>query len=131
MESETAMRNFFAFFLITSFFALANTATATEVDDFIVDTADDLATLCATPVEDPMHQQALHFCHGYLVGAYHYHVKSTSGVEGANFVCMPDPAPSREQVISEFVAWLDTNPAKLNEDAVDALCEWAAGRFPC
>ena len=112
-------------------FTFAGTASAVETENFIVDTAGDLAVLCSAPSGDPLQPQALHFCHGFVVGAYHYHLKSTGGPEGSGFVCMPDPAPSREQAIGEFVAWLDSHPVQKSEDAVDALFKWAAERFPC
>ena len=109
----------------------SGSAAAVETNDFIVESAGDLAALCRAAPEHPYQQQALHFCHGFVVGAYHYHMKSTGGPSGSGFVCISDPAPSRDEAIAEFVSWLDANPAAVNEDAVDALFEWAAGRFPC
>ena len=108
-----------------------STAGAVETENFVVSSAGDLAALCSVAPGDPYQQQALHFCHGFVVGAYHYHLKSTGGPEGSGFVCVPDPAPSRDAAIAEFLAWLDEHPAQQQEDAVDALFEWAAARFPC
>ena len=112
-------------------FAVAGKAAAVEAENFIVGSAGDLAALCSVAPDDPLQPQALHFCHGFVVGAYHYHLKSTGGPAGSGFVCPPDPAPSRDQVIGEFVAWLGDHPAERAEDAVDALFKWAAQRFPC
>ena len=131
MEWGTNMRTLLALIFGLMPIILASTASAVEKETFVIDTAADLAALCSAAPDDPYQQQALHFCHGFVVGAYHYHLKSTGGPEGSGFVCMPDPAPSRDQAIGEFVAWLDSHPVQKSEDAVDALFKWAAERFPC
>jgi hypothetical protein len=131
LESDIAMRTFCVLILGLMPFTFAATASAVETENFVVDTAGDLAALCSAASGDPLQQQALHFCHGFVVGAYHYHLKSTGGPEGSGFVCLPDPAPSRDEVIGEFVVWLGNHPEQKNEDAVDAFFEWATARFPC
>lgn len=109
--------------------SLANAAV--EPENFHIRSAADLAALCRVASDDPYAQQAVHFCHGYVAGAYHYYLKSTGGSAGSGFVCVPDPAPSRNDAIAAFVAWLDAHPAQQNEDAVDALFFWAASQYPC
>jgi hypothetical protein len=107
--------------LILGFLSFAIAGTAVEAENFVVDSAGDLAALCSAAPDDPLQQQALHFCHGFVVGAYHYHLKSTGGPAGSGFVCPPDSAPSREAAIGAFVGWLGDHPSQQNEDAVDAL----------
>ena len=33
-----------------------------------------LLNLCTVSADDPRHREAIHFCHGYIVGAYDYHI---------------------------------------------------------
>ena len=112
---------------------LSPTAAAATVtsEAFLVDTAADLAVLCAAAPDDPHQKEALGFCFGYVTGAYHYHLKSTGGPEGKGFVCVPDPTPSRSEAVAAFLAWLGEHPEKQKEDAVDALFEWATVQYPC
>jgi hypothetical protein len=99
-----------------------------EPSNFTVENTRDLAALCTVAEGHPLHDAAIHFCHGYLVGAYHYHVKSTAGQP---IVCMPDPEPSRNETIQEFIAWAIDNSQYLDEEAVDAMLRWLVMRFPC
>jgi hypothetical protein len=41
--------------------------------DFEVQTTQNLVNLCTASPDDPLYHQAINFCHGYLVGAYHYY----------------------------------------------------------
>jgi len=42
--------------------------------DFEAKTTQNLLNLCNAAPSDPRYREAIHFCHGYLVGTYHYHV---------------------------------------------------------
>jgi hypothetical protein len=108
--------------------ALSLNAHAVEPNNFTIEDTKDLAVLCTVADDHPLRDAAVHFCHGYLVGAYHYHVRSTAGQP---IVCMPDPAPSRNEAIQEFIAWANDNPQYLDEEAVDTMLRWLVMRFPC
>ena len=125
------MRTIYALLLGLLPFSAAASAAMVEADNFLVDTAQDLAVLCSAGPDDPYQQQAYSFCLGYVTGAYHYHLKSTGGPEGKGFVCVPDPAPSRNEAVAAFVAWVAAHPEQQQQDAVDALFEWAATQYPC
>jgi len=83
----------------------ATTATASNAKDFLVDSTQDLADLCAVSTDDPDYRAALHFCHGFMVGAYHYHAV-TEGVQNPNYFCAPEPAPTRNEIVDAFVKWV-------------------------
>ncbi len=106
-------------------------AGAAEPKHFVVDNSRDLVALCTTVPEDPLHEEAVHFCHGYLVGAYHYHLLSTSGPGAEPMTCMSDPAPSRDEAVTDFIAWVVDNPRYMEEEAVDTMLRWLMDRFPC
>ena len=79
-------------------------ANAVSEDDFILDTTGDLMELCTVPSSDPLQGQAVSFCYGFLVGAYHYHMAENAGPSGSPMVCPPprarncaDPSPPGHQ----------------------------------
>jgi hypothetical protein len=104
---------------------------AVEKDHFVVDTTGDLMELCTAPEGDPLHREAVHFCMGFLLGAYHYHVVANRGPEGKCLVCPPDPPPPRAQVVSLFVEWVGNHPEYLNEEPVDTWFRFLIETYPC
>ena len=63
-------------FLVATVLVPALGGAVTEAD-FEVKTTQNLLNLCTAAPNDPRYREAIHFCHGYLVGAYHYHVAQT------------------------------------------------------
>ncbi|MBW1781338.1 MAG: hypothetical protein JRL30_11435 [Deltaproteobacteria bacterium] len=104
---------------------------AVEQDDFVVDTTADLIDLCTVPQSDPLHKEAVSFCIGFLVGAYHYHVAEQSGPKGKQWVCPPDPRPPRAKVVAMFVDWVKKHPQYLNEEAVETWFRFLIETYPC
>ena len=78
-------------------------AGAVSEDDFDLDTTEDLIELCTVPTSDPLSGEAVSFCYGFLVGAYHYHMAENAGPSGSPMVCIPDPRPPRAMVLKMFV----------------------------
>lgn len=106
-------------------------ATASEQQDFLVRNTKDLVDLCATQPGDPLYVAAIHFCNGFVVGAYRYHESLYSGPDATPLVCPPSPRPSREQAIADFVAWSKSHPERDSEPAVDGLFRFLTERWPC
>jgi hypothetical protein len=50
----------------------------------------DLINLCTASPDDPLYSQAVHFCHRYLVGAFHYYEASTAGPKAHPIVYLPE-----------------------------------------
>lgn len=102
-------------------------------DSFLVRNALDIVTLCSVAKEDPLHTAAANFCHGYVVGAYHYYRAMTTGQDPDRqpLFCLPDPQPSRDEAIRAFVAWAHAAPQYNNEPAVETLFKFAIERWPC
>ena len=99
--------------------------------DFQVDTTEDLVTLCSVTQNDLHAVEAIHFCHGFIIGAYHYYLASTNAPGVRRFVCLPDPKPTRDQAIAEFVAWAKDNPGYMTKEAVNTLFRYLEQRYPC
>ncbi len=109
---------------------LAAAGSVTE-KDFVAETTRDLLNLCAASPDDPRYQQAINFCHGYLIGAYHFHQAMAAGPTGTRLVCMPDPEPSRNEEIARLVKWVQAHPEYLDESPVETEFRYLMQRFPC
>jgi hypothetical protein len=117
--------------LLVAVFLLPGLARAVTDEDFLAKTTQNLFNLCTAPDDDPRHGKAIHFCHGYLVGAYDYHVSQNSGPDGKLLVCPPDPAPTRNAAIKMFVEWVKVHPQYLNEKPVDTEFRFLMETWPC
>ena len=99
--------------------------------DFEVKTTQNLINLCTAAPDDPLYQQAINFCHGYLVGAFHYYVAESSGPKGTKLVCFPDPPPSRNEAIEMFIVWAKAHPQYMNEKPVETEFRFLMETYPC
>ena len=118
---------------ILTLFLVSTLAAAGSVTekDFVAATTRDLLNLCAASPDDPLYQQAINFCHGYLIGAYHFHQAMAAGPEGTRLVCMPDPEPSRNEEIARLVKWVQAHPEYFDESPVETEFRYLMQRFPC
>jgi hypothetical protein len=101
------------------------------VEDFEVKTTKNLIDLCTAPPEEPLFSQAVHFCHGYLIGAYHYYEASVSGPNAHRIVCPPEDRPSRDETIQEFLQWAKDHPEHWNELPVETEFRFLTEIWPC
>jgi hypothetical protein len=112
-------------------FLLPVFAAAVSEKDFEVQTTQNLINLCTTPVDDPLHNHALNFCHGYLVGAYHYYEAISAGPKGVQLVCFSDSPPSRNDAIAMFIEWVKTHSQHLGEKPVETQFRFLMEKWPC
>jgi len=113
------------------FFLLPGAVGAVTDDDFQVKTTQNLINLCTVTASDPRHEQAIHFCHGYLVGAYHYHLAQTEGPGGKRLVCIPEKSPSRNEGVAMFIEWAKGNPQYMKENPVETEFRFLTEKWPC
>jgi hypothetical protein len=111
--------------------AVASAAWAQEDEDFLVQTAGDLAVLCAAEPEETRYAAAIHMCHGFLVGVHQYHAAlHADGSQG--IYCVPETnPPTRNEAAEGFAAWVMQTPDVAGLPAVEGLVRWAAFSFPC
>jgi hypothetical protein len=102
-----------------------------SVEDFQVKTTKDLFDLCTAPDNEPLASHAIHFCHGYLVGAFHYYAASVAGPEGLPLVCPPDPRPYRNETIGMFIQWVKDHPQYWDELPVETEFRFLIEKWPC
>jgi hypothetical protein len=106
-------------------------AGAVAPTNFEVKTAADLVAVCTTPATDPRYAEALHFCHGYVVGAYHYYESLAAAPMYQPLFCPDSTQQPRDQFISDFVAWSKAHPQYNNDRAVHLLFKYMIERWPC
>ena len=71
------MKHFTVFLLLMFVLIMPASTDAVEIVDFQVMKTADLLDLCTASPEDDLYEQAINFCHGYLIGAFHYYAAST------------------------------------------------------
>jgi hypothetical protein len=109
----------------------AGVAGATTAEDFQVKTTQDLLDLCTVSASDPQAQQAIHFCHGYLLGAFHYHLAESDGPDAAKrLACIPS-AITRNDAVAMFVEWVKAHPQYLKELPVETEFRFLTEKWPC
>jgi hypothetical protein len=106
-------------------------AGAVTAEDFLVNDTQGLVNLCTAPSEDPRHGEAIHFCHGYLVGAFHYYRVTHSAPDTKPLLCLPTPPPSRNETVGRFVAWAQAHPQYMKEVPVETEFRFLTEIWPC
>ncbi len=118
-------------FLLSFLLTLPAVAGAASEKDFEAKTTRDLINVCTAAPDDPLHLQAVNFCEGYLVGAFHYYQASTSGPKATKLVCLPDPQPSRNDTIKMFIEWAKAHPQYEKERPVETEFRFLMEKWPC
>jgi hypothetical protein len=116
---------------LSALLILPGLAGAVSENDFKADTTEQIINLCTANPDDPLYQQAINFCQGYLVGAYKYYEAEHSGPNAPKFVCLPNPQPSRDEAIQIFIEWAKAHPQYMKEKPVDTEFRFLMERWPC
>ncbi len=116
------------FFSSLCIVAIILPAAAATPENFVVNTTSDYVGLCETPAGQPDHAAAIDFCQGFANGAY-MSVAVRAPKERA--VCLPDPAPSRDEVLNAFVAWTRANPDSLNALPAVSMLRFLGENYSC
>ncbi len=111
--------------------AMPAVAATVSEKDFATPKTENLLILCTATPDDPLYHQAINFCYGYLVGAFHYYLASTSGPDATKLVCFPEPAPSRKDAINMFIEWAKAHPQYGNDFAVETEFKFLTEKWPC
>ncbi|MCI0429059.1 MAG: hypothetical protein L0210_00745 [Rhodospirillales bacterium] len=94
-------------------------------------TTEDLVSLCSAEAGSETDVAAIHFCHGFAVGAYRYYEAIVAASPEGRYVCPPEQPPSRTAIIAEFVGWAHQHAEHMAAPAVDSMFRFLAERFPC
>jgi hypothetical protein len=116
---------------LSALLILPGLASAVSENDFKADTTEQVVNLCTADPGEPLYQQAVNFCHGYLVGAYKYYEAAHSGPNARKLVCLPDPQPTRDEAIQMFMEWAKAHPQHMNESPVETEFRFLMEKWPC
>lgn len=123
---------------------LAAPVQAVTENNFMVRNTQDIVELCSVSPEDKLYTQAIHFCHGYLVGVYHYQNELYKSPGLSPIVCIPRMHSSvsvnsemervelsRNHIIAGYTQWVKEHPDYLKEPIVDSLMKYLSDNYSC
>jgi Rap1a immunity proteins len=106
-------------------------AAVTE-DNFLLHNNADLVAMCSAEKSDPMYTAATNFCHGFAVGVFRVlQEEEMAARPSARLFCLPDPAPSRNESMANFVQWATADSKRLGQPPADGIAAFLAQQFPC
>jgi Rap1a immunity proteins len=100
------------------------------LDDFQVETAQDLLDICTLDQSHPSHWAAWAFCYGYFQGGADFHHALSSGPNFQPIACPTDQATVRDAV-DAFVTYARANPEDLSERPMDVVFRAVSEKWPC
>jgi hypothetical protein len=103
---------------------------ATEAN-FGAVTTGDLVELCTATPDNAVGTAAVNFCEGFAQGAVSVEMQNMAAFRGPKFFCMPNPPPSRDEALSEFVKWARASPDRMSASSTDGLFRFLSERYPC
>jgi len=103
---------------------------ATEAN-FGARTTGDLVELCTAIPDNAMGTAAVNFCEGFAQGAVLVEMETLGAFPGPKLFCLPNPPPSRNEAMSEFVNWARASPDRLAQSSTDGLFRYLSERYSC
>jgi Rap1a immunity proteins len=100
------------------------------LEDFQVETAQDLLDICTLDQSHPSYWEAKAFCYGYFQGGVDFHHALSSGPNFQPIACPTDEATVRDAVAA-FVAYARANPEDLSERPMDVVFRAVSEKWPC
>lgn len=70
-------------------------------------------------------------CEIYGQAVYDTYLVYSQHRKAPKFICVKQPAPSRKEVIQQYVEWAKANPKYAKDPAADSILRFLGGRFPC
>lgn len=101
-------------------------------DQFPPRTTGELLALCSAGKDDPLMTAAVNFCQGFTEGA----VEVALGYEatarrGREPFCLPTPKPTHDEALTQFEAWANAEPKRLDEPPAVGLVRFLVNQYPC
>jgi hypothetical protein len=115
-------------------FAMTSTSfaqTPVSQDMFQLRNTGDLIALCSSNQSDPLFTASVNFCHGYVLGVIHVLEREEAAAPKARMFCMPNPMPTRQDGITNFIGWGRDNPGQMSTHPSDGVATFMTQRYPC
>lgn len=87
----------------------------------------ELANTCKTPASPDSRS----FCIGFTTAVYETYLATRHPQRAKPFICVKQPAPARDDVITEFVKFAQANQQVAEKPAAGVFLGFMAERFPC
>jgi hypothetical protein len=91
----------------------------------------DLIAICAPDKDDPRMTASVNFCHGFIEGAVIVEEANEAHGGAHKLFCLPSPRPPRGSELTNFIAWANQQPGRLDMPSIDGVFVYLAERFPC
>lgn len=112
--------------VLASLLVFSEFAIAAPGDSRAISTQE-LAGVCS----DQSSPQPQIYCDVYGQGVYDSYLVTRHAKVAPEFICVVQPAPSRREVMNQFVDWIKLNSGYNNAPAADTFLRFLAVRFPC
>ena len=109
---------------ITAFSSLALAQSNSGVQ---VLSTQELINVCKLPASP----ESRSFCVGYSTAIYDTYLATRHPQRAKPFICVKQPAPSRDEVIADFVKFGQENPQTADKPAAGVFLGFLATKFPC
>jgi Rap1a immunity proteins len=114
---------------VCSWQAVAQNVGVTDLEDFNLNSAQDLADLCDAKPGDELYAEAKQFCYGFLSGVVHFHDALAAGPRFGRIVC-PEGKVTRDDGVAMFVAWATAHPDEASTtNPAEALVKAAVDKW--
>ena len=90
-----------------------------------------MVELCTATPDNAIGTAAVNFCEGFAQGAVLVEMQNMAAFRGPKLFCLPNPPPSRNEALSEFVNWARTSPDRMAATSTDGLFRFLSERYPC
>jgi hypothetical protein len=112
----------------TACLALPLSAHAQRAISLHARTAGELAELCGANPREAGADAKINYCHGFTQGVVDVELMKAGDKKP---FCWPNPPPTRDATLAQFVDWVRALPAHRSEGSVDGLMQFLAERYPC
>jgi hypothetical protein len=99
--------------------------------NFAAKTTGDIVELCDPQSDSALANAAVNFCSGFAQGAVAVEMAHDAGSRSMKLFCLPDPPPTRNEALAEFVKWARASPDRMNASATNGLIGFLGERYPC
>jgi hypothetical protein len=111
--------------ILASLAAFSGLAQAQETIKVV--STQELANTCKYPAS----AESKSFCIGFTTAVYETYLATRHPQRAKPFICVKQPAPARDEVISDFVKFAQANQQVAEKPAAGVFLGFMATRFPC
>jgi Rap1a immunity proteins len=100
------------------------------LDDFQLDSGQDLLDICTLDRSSASYWEAQAFCFGYFQGGADFHRALAAG-PGFKPIACPAPEATIRDAVAVFVAYARAHPEQLDQAPMDVVFHAVSERWPC